>query len=156
LLRAVSCINILRKVLSGAKSDDASKLSDEDSGALDTLERPFGRLGRYEISREVGRGSYGVVYLAYDPNLRRDVAIKVPRGEAVLTAAMRDRFLREARAAALLSHPNVVVIHEAGQVGPVCYIAAEYCNGLSLAAWLKSQEQPPPVQESAGLLATLA
>src|SRR5262245_42479663 len=58
---------------------------------------PPARLGRFVIQRELGSGSFGVVYLAHDPQLRRDVALKVPRGEALVSADLRQRFQQEAR-----------------------------------------------------------
>jgi serine/threonine-protein kinase len=64
-----------------------------------------GRIERFQIRRELGRGAFGVVYLAYDPRLRREVALKVPRDEIVMNAALRARFRHEAMAAAGLDHP---------------------------------------------------
>src|SRR5262249_10313674 len=74
--------------------------------------------------------------------LGRPVALKVPRPEALADAALRDRFLREGRAAASLEHPNIVPVYEAGTIGPVCYIASAYCPGPNLAVWLKQQTNP--------------
>jgi WD40 repeat protein/serine/threonine protein kinase len=113
-------------------------------------------LGRFEIVREVGRGGFGVVYLARDPVLGRDVALKVPRPERLVTAESRRRLMREARAAAGLDHPNIVPIYEAGELGPITYIAAAFCEGPSLSGWLKEQQQPVPARAAARLIATLA
>jgi serine/threonine protein kinase len=93
-------------------------------------------IGRFQIRRELGRGGAGIVLLAFDPMLRREVALKVPAPEALLSPAARQRFLREARSAAALRHPNIVAIHEAGEAGPVPYIVMDYCEGGSLADWL--------------------
>src|SRR5205085_5304920 len=90
--------------------------------------------GRFHLVRELGRGGFGVVFLAVDPVLGRRVALKVPRPEVLLTPALRERFLREGRAAAGLDHPNVVPVHEAGEAGGVCYIASAYTEGPTLAA----------------------
>jgi WD40 repeat protein len=113
-------------------------------------------IGRFRIRRELGRGGYGIVFQAYDPQLGREVALKVPRAEFVLTSELRDRFLREARAAAVLDHPNLVAVYDAGEVGPVCYIASAYCPGTTLDDWLKARAEPVPCREAAALLATLA
>src|SRR5262245_14895477 len=86
-------------------------------------EPPPARLGRFEVVRELGRGGCGVVYLAHDPQLGREVALKVPWGQALATPALRARFRTEARAAASLEHPNLVPVFEAGEVDGVCYIA---------------------------------
>jgi tetratricopeptide (TPR) repeat protein/tRNA A-37 threonylcarbamoyl transferase component Bud32 len=117
---------------------------------------PWTTLGRFEIRRELGRGAYGIVYLAYDPQLRREVALKVPRPESIVTPELRDRFLREAQAAASLEHPNLVPVYEVGEVGPVCYLASAYCPGQTLAAWLKEQRELAPWRDAALLMATLA
>ena len=82
----------------------------------DFLRDPGERLGKYEIVRQIGQGGMGIVYEAFDPDLRRTVALKV------LKTADADRLRREAAAAAKLRHPNIVVIHE---VGPD-YLAMEY------------------------------
>src|SRR5262249_38602352 len=70
------------------------------------------RIGRFEVRRELGRGGCGVVFLAYDPRLGREVALKVPGVDALVTPELRERFHREARAAAGLDHPNVVPVYE--------------------------------------------
>jgi tetratricopeptide (TPR) repeat protein len=113
-------------------------------------------LGRFAIRRELGRGGFGVVFLAFDPQLSREIALKVPRAEVLVTEDFRERFLREARAAAGLDHPNLVAVHEAGTVGAVCYIAYAYCPGTTLAAWLKARTEPVAHRDAALLAATLA
>jgi serine/threonine protein kinase len=117
---------------------------------------PLTSLGRFQIRRELGRGAFGVVFLAHDPHLGRDVALKVPRAEVLLTAELRARFQQEARVAAALDHPNLVPVYDAGQEGDICYIAAAYCPGITLAAWLKGRTGPVPWQPAARLLQTLA
>jgi eukaryotic-like serine/threonine-protein kinase len=113
-------------------------------------------LGRFVVRRELGRGAFGVVYLAYDPRLRRELALKVPRAEVFFTAELRARFEHEAMAAAGLDHPNIVPVYEAGLEDSVCYIASAYCPGITLAAWLRQRAGPVPYREAAGLVATLA
>src|ERR1700721_2298229 len=90
--------------------------------APDTADLPR-QFGRFSVVREVGRGGFGVVFLAVDPDLRRRVALKVPRPEVLVTESTRRRFLREAEAASRLDHPHIVPVYEVGQEGPVCYIA---------------------------------
>jgi serine/threonine-protein kinase len=114
------------------------------------------QFGRFQIRREVGRGGFGVVFLAEDPHLGREVALKVPRADALMTAELRERFQREARAAAGLDHPNLVPVYEAGEVGPICYIASAYCPGPTLAGWLKQRTEPVSFSAAAALVATLA
>jgi eukaryotic-like serine/threonine-protein kinase len=114
------------------------------------------RIGRFEIVRELGRGSHGIVFLARDPGLNREIALKVPRPEAILTPQLRSRFLREGKAAARLNHPNIVPVHEAGEAGPICYLVQSYCSGPSLASWLASETNPVPCDVAARLVAELA
>jgi WD40 repeat protein len=113
-------------------------------------------LGRFQIRRELGRGGFGIVLLAYDPQLRRDVALKVPKADALLEPESRQRFLREARAAAALDHPHLVPVYEAGEAGSLCYLASAYCPGPTLAQWLRGRSEPVPTREAAALVATLA
>ena len=117
---------------------------------------PLQALARFQIRRVLGRGGIGLVYVAFDPRLGRDVALKVPRADALVTPQLRERFYREARAAAVLEHPNIVPVHEAGEVGPVCYITYAYCPAPTLAAWQRSQTEPLPAAQAATLVATLA
>jgi len=113
-------------------------------------------LGRFQIRRELGRGGFGVVFLAFDPLLSREVALKVPRAEALITPDLSVRFRHEALAAARLDHPNIVPVYEAGEAGPVAYIASAYCPGQTLAAWLKQSDSPRNIREAAALVAALA
>jgi serine/threonine protein kinase len=114
------------------------------------------RFGRFELVRELGRGGHGIVLLARDPVLGRDVAVKVLRPEYHLTPEMRRRFLREARAAAALDHPHIIPVYEAGEEGPVCYIASANCDGPTLAQWLAGREAPVPARTAARLVLALA
>lgn len=111
-------------------------------------------LGRFRLLQELGHGSFGVVYLAEDPMLRRQVALKVLHAVHRLTPDLRQRFLREARLAASLDHPHVVRVHEAGEADGVCYIAEEYCPGMTLAMHLAGK--PQPAEEAAQLVEALA
>jgi WD40 repeat protein/tRNA A-37 threonylcarbamoyl transferase component Bud32 len=112
--------------------------------------------GRFEVVRELGKGGFGVVYLARDTVLGRDVALKVPRLEHLATPEARQRFMREARAAAMLDHPNIVPVYEAGELGSVAYIAAAYCEGPTLSTWLKARQEPVPARTAARLITSLA
>src|SRR5262245_29543557 len=129
LERDLACARLLRQVLRPAGPEAAPGL-------------PWAGLGRFRLLRELGRGGFGVVYLASDPLLGREVALKVPRPEAGLTPELRERFAREARAAAGLEHPNIVPVYEAGEAGPVCFLISAYCPGVSLAQWLKGRTEP--------------
>ncbi len=157
----VACIQMLRQLLprraTGEAAEGAAGLGRSSTGAEPVLpELPFRQLGRFQIRGLLGQGAFGMVFLAADPQLDREVALKVPRPEALLTSEVRERFLREARAAAGLDHPNLVPVYEAGVVGPFCYIASAYCPGITLSQWLKERSELTPVRLAAALVATLA
>ena len=89
--------------------------------------------GRYQIIKEVGRGSMGVVYEARDPHIDRVVAVKVLRQDRMSTEAFVKRFFKEAKVIGRLSHPNIVAIYDAGEEEGNVYIAMEFLTGTSLA-----------------------
>jgi serine/threonine protein kinase len=88
---------------------------------------------QYQIVREIGRGGMGVVFLARDIALHRLVAIKVLRYEYASSQEHRERFRREARMTARLSHPNIVPVHTFGEADDFVYIVMKYVHGQSLA-----------------------
>src|ERR1051326_5464991 len=93
------------------------------------------RIGKYQSTEVVGRGAMGIVYKAFDPNIRRTVAIKTIRldaGEDDRASAMLARFRNEAQAAGRLSHPGIVAVYEYGEDSGLAYIAMEFIQGNSL------------------------
>ena len=94
-----------------------------------TVEGELGRLGKYRIAKELGRGGMGAVYLAFDERLQRKIALKVMLPKAAANATAKERFLREARAAAQISSDYVVNIHEADEIDGIPYIALQYLQG---------------------------
>src|SRR5262249_55469377 len=135
LERSLACMQLLCQVLPQIPSASPSTAALPETTLDSPVDpgQPVTHLGRFRIRRELGRGGFGIVYLADDPRLGRAVALKVPLPDALLDSKLRERFLREARAAAGLDHPNLVPIYEAGEVGPICYIATAYCPGTNLA-----------------------
>ncbi|MCA9693159.1 MAG: serine/threonine protein kinase [Myxococcales bacterium] len=95
--------------------------------------------GRYLLQRRLGSGGMGIVFAARDPELDRDVAIKILRPE-LRSAPAGDtaRLLREARAIARLSHPNVIVVHDVGVHGELVYVVMELVRGESLREWMSA------------------
>jgi serine/threonine protein kinase/WD40 repeat protein len=93
-------------------------------------------IGRFQILRELGRGGFGIVYLAQDDVLGRSIALKVQRPEAIISSKLRSRFIREAKAAARLRHPHIAAVHESGETGLRIWIASEFVTSGSLAEWL--------------------
>jgi hypothetical protein len=108
--------------------------NEEKTELLDPPRRPgvLGQLGRYEVVAVIGRGAMGVVLKAIDPGLEQTVALKVLARQLALSAPARERFLREARAVAAISHPNVVCVHAVEDQGRYPYLVMEYVAGTSL------------------------
>jgi serine/threonine protein kinase len=84
------------------------------------------------------------------------VTVRVLHPEALAGGQRRQRFLQAARAAAGLEHANLVTVHEAGEDGPVCYVASAYCPGITLEAWLAEREEPVPARLAAEVAYALA
>ena len=97
-------------------------------------------IGRYQILERLGQGGMGVVYRAFDPQIERDVAIKVISAQLVDQSEHRERFFREARAAGRLAHKNIITIFDLGEDDGQPYIAMEYVEGQSLEARMRSGE----------------
>ncbi|MEZ4453706.1 MAG: serine/threonine-protein kinase [Nannocystaceae bacterium] len=101
-------------------------------------------LGRFRVLRQTGSGGMGVVYVAYDPELDRKVAVKLLH-PSVRSSARGEvagaRLIREAKALARLSHPNVVAVHDVGTHQGQVFIAMEFIEGVSLGTWLRGQKR---------------
>src|SRR2546427_4035345 len=90
------------------------------------------KLGRYEIRAKIGAGGMGEVYLAHDTRLDRRVALKILPADVASNRDRMERFIREAKSAAALSHPNIAQIFEIGEEAGTHYIAMEYIEGVTL------------------------
>ncbi len=99
------------------------------------------KLGRYEIREIVGEGAMARVYKAYDPEIDRTLAVKLLKAQLADDDQYRLRFLREARAAGVLSHPNIVTIFDVGVDGKHPYIAMEMIDGMTLGDLLRKDNQ---------------
>jgi serine/threonine-protein kinase len=109
----------------------------------------------YQVVRELGRGGMGVIFLARDVKLHRLVAVKVLRNEFANSVEHRERFRREARVAARLTHPNVVAVHTYGESPDLVYLVMRYVHGESLGARLRREGRIEP-ESTRRLLADLA
>jgi serine/threonine-protein kinase len=100
--------------------------------------------GQYELEREIGRGGMGIVYLARDLKLDRRVAIKTLPPHLAADPTVRERFLREARTAGRLSHPNIVQIHRADELDGHVFFVMGFVDGESLAQRIRRQGRLDP------------
>jgi formylglycine-generating enzyme required for sulfatase activity len=118
--------------------------SHDDDGAAGTPPSldAGARLGRYLIIERVGSGAMGVVYGAYDPELDRKIALKLLKGgPAGNDETARPRLLREAKAMARLSHPNVIAVHDVGVFDGQVFLAMEFLGGGTLRSWLDARRR---------------
>ncbi|WP_165072562.1 serine/threonine-protein kinase [Paludisphaera rhizosphaerae] len=138
-----------------AASDDGGPVTRRSSSTwVATWSRgSLGMLGRFQLRERLGDGGFGEVYLAYDPRLDRDVALKVLRQSNPSDRVM-ERFFREARAAARLDHPNIVSVYDSGFDRGRCWVAYQKVSGKPL--WWFFDHQPITPVEAARLLRDLA
>src|SRR6516225_8528979 len=114
---------------------DASR---EDSRDSFSLLHPT-KIGRYNLLRRLGKGGFGEVFLAFDEELARTVAVKVPRPERVSQPEDVEVFLKEARILASLDHPHIVPVHDVGRTDDgLCFVVSKYIDGRDLADRLKA------------------
>jgi serine/threonine-protein kinase len=111
--------------------------------------------GRYSIDREIGRGGMGIVYLAREVHLDRLVAIKLLPPDRAAQPGLRERFLREARLAAKLSHPNIIPIHAVEDTGGFVFYVMSFVDGETLAQRVRTRG-PLPASEAARILREVA
>jgi WD40 repeat protein/tRNA A-37 threonylcarbamoyl transferase component Bud32 len=112
------------------------------------------RLGKFQLLERVGAGAFGAVWRARDTELQRPVALKIPRPGLLDDPGARERFEREARAAAQLRHPGVVTVHEVASLQGLPAIVADFIDGLTLRDLLKVR--PLTFREAAQLIAEVA
>jgi WD40 repeat protein len=139
--------------LAARRGDDtrtglSAPAAEEPLDFLEPSDKPgsIGRLGHYEVQEVVGRGGMGVVLRAFDERLHRVVAIKVIAAQLATSATARRRFVREARAAAAVSHDHVVTIHAVEEDDRLPYIAMQFVAGTSLQERL-DRSGPLPLAE---------
>ena len=161
--RQVGEIREFLEFLNAARSSDQASAVPTASPVLAQLaevptdDRPGGyKIGRFAVLKELGRGGYGIVYLAQDPALNRKVAVKIPRPETLISKSARHRFIAEGRAVASLDHPHILKVFESGETGAICYIASEYCAGPTLQQWLADCAGSMAPRTAAKIVADLA
>ena len=134
--RSVISVENPAKNLTPNKTDNDPQSSPNPPAAAEALPE---RIGRYQIERVLGRGGFGVVYLAYDEKLDRLVAIKVPHARLVAEPTQAEMYLREARMVASLDDKHIVPVYDVGSTAEFpCFIVSQYINGKSLSSVLRS------------------
>lgn len=152
---AEDCLRLIERVRRGQVCP-TNPATDPESRLIGSTGPELGRIGRFEIIVELGRGAHGIVFLAWDPAAQRQVAVKTPHPDVLFTPELRERFLREGIAAARLAHTNIISVLEVDQSGPVCYIVSTFCKGRSLAALLGETTQPLSPRLASQWMAQLA
>ncbi len=136
-----------RTVSAASDRDETAAVSHAGGAAALHFKPPavpgeVGVLGPYRVLKQLGAGGMGAVYLALDPRLDRKLALKVMLPKFAVDTAAKKRFLREARAAAKITHDNVVTVYEADERGGVPYIAMQFLEGYPLDQFLKTKGPP--------------
>ncbi len=111
-------------------------------------------MGRYRVEKELGRGAMGAVYLARDTELDRPVALKLPHFSSQDNPDLIARFLREARSAAMLAHPNICRVYDVSEYQGTRYIAMEFIDGRPLSAYIRGSSIQP--RQAASIVRKLA
>lgn len=124
-------------------SSPADNPPNEDSTAANHLPEPGTRLGPYVIGQQIGSGGMGVVYSAYDERLNRTVAIKMLASELAGRRDLNERFYREARAVAAISHPNIIELFDVGSYRGLPYAVMEFLDGTPMDQWLHQSNISP-------------
>ncbi|MEZ6082247.1 MAG: serine/threonine-protein kinase [Pirellulaceae bacterium] len=145
-----SVFELLNDVFSPAASPE-----DSSPQIAPVLPNPL-RFGRFQVRSELGRGGYATVYRAYDELLKREVAVKVFAGTKSENGASTDSRLDEARAAARLSHPNIVPVYEVHEEADTIYLVSEFCDGPTLADWLTMHPGHVAVDAAADIVQQLS
>ncbi|MEA3306715.1 MAG: protein kinase, partial [Elusimicrobiota bacterium] len=140
-------IETLQKASDGAVFGGSLAGPSSDSTILVDGASTTPTLGRYEITKELGKGAMGIVYLGKDPQINRQVAIKTLRFEEGIDEdqlkALKERFFREAQAAGNLSHPNIIKVYDAGEDQEIAYMAIELLKGKDLKTWTPKKNLLP-------------
>lgn len=143
-------------MLNAAASSPLGKATRAVSSDADGAHTEFRPSSRYQLISRLGQGGFGVVFLARDQHLSRNVALKMPRPDVLLTKSMVQRFLREARNVAKLDHPNIVPVLATDETALMPSIVYPYCSGPTLGMWLQGRSSPPDFRVVATIVKLLA
>jgi WD40 repeat protein/predicted Ser/Thr protein kinase len=134
LNRSLRCKACGQRFTAGSKANkpETYRVATEVARLGESLGAGLRTIGRFELREKLGAGAFGQVFRAWDPHLERDVALKLPRPDVLADPKVRERFWREAKAAARLHHKNIVPVYDAGKEGELYYIALEFIQGRTL------------------------
>jgi tetratricopeptide (TPR) repeat protein len=157
----LSCLRLLEQIEDGSLPTDVRRAplattppaQRPSNLAGDSFPMPF---GRFQLRGLLGAGGFGAVFRAFDADLDREVALKIPRLDVAALPSLQARFVRESQAAAALDHPGIISVFETGRVGPVAYISTALCNGPTLTAWLAAHAEPVSPSSAVELVRQLA
>jgi WD40 repeat protein len=157
-IRCPHCMNFVETVVDSSWTDIVcsvcgSQFSLVDDASSTRAALAISTVGHFDLIEQIGSGAFGTVWKARDRELDRTVAVKVPR-KGQLDPAEAEQFLREARAAAQLHHPNIVNVHEVGRDGDTIFIVSDIVRGVTLSEWL--QVNRPTPRRTAELVAKIA
>jgi serine/threonine protein kinase len=148
-LRSVDAAEVIRR-LDKLWVDEPAAVAGPFSSAVGTS------VGRYVLERIIGRGAFGIVYKAHDPDLNRAVAIKIPRPDVLLDGDRLARFETEVQACARLDHPGIVPLYEADLSRAVPYMASAYCPGPNLQQWMDEAAKPCAIDAAVAFIEKVA
>lgn len=125
-----------------------SMILKRETGTLEPAESPdeIGRLREYRVSKILGEGGMGVVYLAWDSSLHRSVALKVMKRSIAENESSRQRFILEARATAAIDHDHIVTIYQVGDQNGVPFLVMKYLEGQTLEEMIRKQKLIQPLE----------
>lgn len=142
-------------ILDRASNSTHSQSTSQSQPAVHESIATRSRIGRYDVIRQLGKGSFGVVYLANDSELQREVAIKVPSQQRLELAGGVDSFLQEARVVAALDHYGIVPVYDVGKLeSGECYVVSKYIVGGDLRRFMR--EEKPTHIASARMVASIS
>ncbi|MBX3412368.1 MAG: protein kinase [Pirellulales bacterium] len=159
---AQKCLDLLhglrqeRERAARSATGETMPLGDTTSGGRELDVQIPRRIGRFQIRLRLGMGGFGIVYRAFDPETRREVALKVPRPEALANRELLERFSQEAQAAARLDHAHIVTVHESGYSGAIPIIVSAFYDAPTMSAWMDLRPGPVEARTAAATVAALA
>jgi eukaryotic-like serine/threonine-protein kinase len=141
VLKLVSAHEQSNSFINNPIANDAFKVLSNENTATIIAEPIPTKIGRFELINLIGKGGMGEVFLARDESLERDVAVKILPSDFTADSSRVSRFIREAKAASALNHPNILTIYEIGEFDGTNFMAAEFVNGKTLNNYQQTEKK---------------